>query len=168
MIPYGKLVAAVVLLLVIAGAYVQGRRDGTRIVQADYAQRDLKAATDYAAKEREITETYRAKEAKLAQQVASVGTNLQRERVAREKTQNDLNAALVAGSLVLRDPGPRDIPACSSGTPQVAAPASGSDAGTGANISKTAASFLLALTAEADAVVVQLTACQQVLTDERK
>lgn len=164
---YANILIAVVAAAMLAGSYLQGRKDGGNAIRADYAARDIKAAQDYAAKEREITEAYRAKEAKWAQQVAAVSKDYQR-KVANAHTQRlaDL-AAIDARTLRLRDPG-TDSQACGNSATPPSATASGRDDRSGAYLSDKAARFLLGLTAEADSVVSQLTACQQILIDELK
>lgn len=165
--PYAYIFAAVVAAAMLAGSYLQGRKDGANAIRSDYAARDLKAATDYATKEREITDAYRAKEAKWQSQSASISKKYQRELAANETQRLADLAAIDARTLRLRDPG-TDSQACGGSAPIPAASASGHNGGTGAYLSSKAAAFLLGITAEADSVVRQLTACQQVLTDERK
>lgn len=164
---YAYLIAAVVAAAMFAGTAYKAYQLGADGVRAEYAARDLKASQDYAAKEREITEAYRAKEAKLAQQVAAVSKDYQR-KVANAHTQRlaDL-AAIDARTLRLRDPG-TDSQACGSTAATPSATASGRDDRSGAYLSDKAARFLLGLATEADSVVTQLSACQQILIDERK
>ena len=167
---------AVLILAAVAGIYEKGGNDREAKVTAAYATRDLQGATVSFAKYQKLDGEYRAQEGKWQKSFATTGAKLQQERVARERAQKDLNAALVAGSLVLRDPGARDNQACGSQAAATSSSTSGSNAGTGSEFSKEtsgvlsieASQFLVGLTAESDAVVNQLTACQQVLTDERK
>lgn len=164
---YAKLAAALVLVLAIIGAYVKGRSDGGKIVQADYAQRDLKAAQDYAAKEREITEKYRFKEENWQSQFVAASKAYQR-RLANVETQKLSDAAAIdAGHLRLLDPGTVGK-ACGDSATKTTASASGRNGGEESELSGKAAKFLLSLASDADAVVSQLTACQSILQDERR
>lgn len=163
------LVAALVAIAMLAGSYLQGRKDGGNIVRADYAQRDIKAATDYAAKEREITEAYRAKEAEWAGKSAAVSKKYQRELANAETSKLAALAALDAGTLRLRLNDSPDSKACGSSTPAPATDTSGNNgAPQGRFLGAVDSAFLVSLAAEADSVVTQLSACQQLLIDERK
>jgi hypothetical protein len=57
---------------------------------------------------------------------------------------------------------------CSSGTAQAAAPSGGSDGNSGGKLSEQLTTFLISEASRADQIVSQLSACQQVLIDERK
>ena len=164
---YGKLAVALVLLVALVGAYVKGRNDGGKIVQADYAQRDLKAANDYAQKEREITEKYRSQEAQWQQQFVAASRSYQKG-LARVETQRLADAAAVdAGRIRLLDPGTVGK-ACGDSPPSTTASTSGRNGSEGSELSGKAAKFLLSLASDADAVVRQLSACQQILSSERQ
>ncbi len=154
---------AVLIVSGIAGSYLKGRSDGTDIVTAKYATRDVKAAQDYAAKTQEITEQYRAKEAKFSEQVAAVSKDYQRRLAANETAKR----AALAAATILRDPGTIGQ-ACGDSAPKTSASTSGHNGAAGAELSKEATGFLLSLASEADAVVLQLTACQNVLASERQ
>lgn len=164
---YGKLAIALVLLVALIGAYVKGRSDGGKIVQADYAQRDLKAATDHAAKEREISENYRLKEENWQSQFVAASKTYQRS-LANAQTQRLADAAAIdAGRIRLLDPG-ANRPTCGDSTAKTASSTSGRNGGEGAELSPKAARFLLGLANDADALVTQLSACQQILSSERQ
>jgi len=164
---YGKLVAALVLVLALVGVYIKGRSDGGKIVQADYAQRDLKAAQDYATKEREITEKYRLKEENWQQQFVAASKAYQR-RLANAETQKLADAAAVdAGRIRLLDPGTVGK-ACGDSTPSTTASSSGRNGSEGSELSAEFAKFLLAEANRPDEIVMQLSACQQILSSERQ
>lgn len=164
---YGYLVAAIVCVGAITGSYIKGRSDGGAIVRSEYSARDLKAAQDYAAKKDALQEAYRAQEARWQEKFVSASRTYQKG-LANAHTQRLADiAAIDAGTLRLRDPG-TDNQACGSPAPVAASGSSGHHGSEGAYLSSKAAQFLLGLTAEADSIVNQLTACQQVLRDERK
>ncbi len=158
---------AVMLLLGFGGSYLKGRSDGSATARAEYSARDLKAAQDYATKEREIAEANREKESAWAQQNAETSKKYQWE-LANAHTQRlaDL-AALDNRTLRLRDPN-ADHQACGDPAAPAATSPPGHHGGEGAYIPSKTAAFLLGLVTEADTVVRQLTACQQILGDERK
>lgn len=162
----GYLVAAVVCVGVLAGAYLKGRSDGGAIVRSEYAQRDLKAAQDYAAKEKSLQEAYRAKEANWQERFVSASRTYQKGLASAHTQRLADIAAIDAGTLRLRDPG-TDSKACGSQAASTASNSSGHHGSEGAYLSSKAAGFLLGLTAEADSVVLQLSACQQILRNER-
>jgi len=167
MIPYGKLVLAIVLILAFLGAYVKGRSDGGKIVKADYAQRDLKAATDYAAKEREITEKYRSQEENWQKQFVAASKAYQKG-LANAETQKLADAAAIdAGRIRLLDPGAVGK-ACGDSPPSTAPSSSGRNGSEGSELSPEFAKFLLAEASRADQYTIQLAACQAILIEERK
>ena len=161
--PYAYIIAAVVAAAMLAGSYLQGRKDGANTIRAGYAARDLKAATDYAAKEKSLQDAYRAKEAEWSKRFVSASRTYQGKVAENAKA---LDIALASGRLYDRfaadSSASRDCPA------STASPASGHNGSAGAYISEASGIFLRRLAAEADGVVIQLTACQQLLIDERK
>lgn len=159
---YAYLIAAVVAAAVLAGTAYKAYQLGADGVRAEYTARDLKAAQDYAAKEREITEAYRAREAAQARAFAAVSSSYQAKVAANAKA---LDIA-IAGSRLYDRAASRQT--CGDSAAPAATPAGGRDGGAGAYLSDAAGGFLRRLASEADAVVLQLTACQQLLLDERK
>ena len=155
---------AVLILLGIGGAYVKGRSDGTAIATSTYAQRDLKSANDYAAKTKEITDSYRAKETAWASQSAAVSMKYQKGLADNATTY----LTLLTTAPVLRDPNAAECKASGSGSAETPASASGRNGAPGANLPKATGDFLLGLASEADAVTIQLGACQDVLEGERR
>ena len=173
---YGKLVAAIILLGALIGAYIKGRTDGGDIVRGEYAARDAKAASDYAAKERELTEANRQKERQWAKSAAQASARYQRELAANETQRLADRAAIESGAIRLRDPGATDHKAAGSETCAVAGTASGRDGGAEAGLqaagtgvlSAKAGEFILDIANQCDAVVNQLSAAQRILIEERK
>ena len=164
---YARLAIALVLLVAFIATYVKGRNDGGKIVEADYAQRDLKASQDYAQKERQTVEKYRSQEANWQSQFVAASKEYQR-RLANAETQKLADAAAVdAGRIRLLDPGTVGK-ACGDSATKTTASASGRNGGEGSELSAKAAKFLLSLTGDADALATQLFACQQILSNERQ
>lgn len=161
------LIAALVFVLGLTGAYVKGRGDGGRLVQAEYAQRDLADERVNAAAIKGINDRYRAKEKAQAQAIAAVSKKYQ-TRLANVETQKLADAAAIdARTLVLRDPSSPGVQSCGSGATGAAAGPGGRDGPEGSELSLPASRFLLALANEADGVVNQLTACQAVVEADR-
>lgn len=164
---YARLAIALVLLVALIGAYIKGRNDGEKIVTAEYAKRDLKAAIDYAQKEREITEKYRAQESNWQQQFVAASRSYQKGLANAETAKLAALAAVDAGNLRLLDPGTHRQTCADSATAPAVSPG-GRNGSAGSELSREAAKFLLSFANDADAVAMQLSACQQILSSERQ
>ena len=161
--PYAYLIAAVVAAAMLAGSYLQGRKDGANTIRAGYAARDLQAAQAYAAKEKSLQDAYRAKEAEWSKRFVSASRTYQGKVAENAKA---LDIALASGRLYDRFAANNQTSGnCPAPT---TSPSSGHNGSAGAYISEASGIFLRRLAAEADEVVIQLTACQQLLIDERK
>jgi len=164
---YGKLAIAAFLALLIGTSVYKYGTYRENLVRVEYQQRDLKAAQDYAQKEREVTAQYRSKEENWQQQFVAASRAYQKG-LANAHTQNLADAAAVdAGRIRLLDPG-SNRPACGDSTTKTSASTSGRNGDEGSELSAKAAKFLLSLAGDADAVAMQLSACQQVLSSERR
>jgi len=161
-IPYGKLIAAIILLVVIAGAYVQGRRDGTRIVTAEYAQRDLKAQADYQAKEIALQNEYRAKEQEWSQKFISAA--LSYEGKVKENAKA-LDIAISSGRLY--DRFATASPSCGDSTGKTSAD-SPATRQAGTELSAEFDKFLKSEASRADKIVLDLNLCIGTLEAERQ
>ena len=160
---YARMAIAIILLLALVGSYIKGRQDGGAIVRSEYAQRDLQAAQAYAAKEKSLQEAYRAKEAEWSQKFVSASRTYQGKVAENAKA---LDIALASGRLYDRFAANSATSGSCPASP--ASPASGHNGSAGAYLSEASGIFLRRLASEADSVVIQLTACQQLLIDERK
>ncbi len=159
------LMAVVAGLVALGAAGYKGYRLGGDSVRAEYAARDLAAVTEAAKETKRIQDEYRAKEQASAVALAAVSTDYQKRLTdAQAKTALALNA-IRSGSVRLRDPGAQ---ACSGGASEAAATAAGRDGATAGGLSGAASEFLLSEAARADSVVLQLTACQGVVTADRR
>lgn len=107
----------------------------------------------------------RAKERQHAENMSSIATSYEKEMQNEKRKTDVLVADLLAGSLVLHDPAGQSPGASETG----ATPASTGerDGETGCQLSTAAARFLLEEAGRADAIVEQLTACQQVVVSDR-
>jgi prophage endopeptidase len=162
---YAYLVAAIVGLVALGAAGYKGYGLGADHVRAEYADRYLAAVTEAAALTQATQEKYRAQEQAHSQAVAQIATDYQgRLTDAQAKTALALNS-IRSGSVRLRDPGAK---ACSDPAPGTAATASRSDGDSASGLSDQLATFLVSEAARADQVVLQLSACQQVVISDRK
>ena len=158
------LIAVVAGLVALGAAGAKGYSLGADHVKAEYAARDLKAQAEAAALTKATEEKYRAQEQAHSQAVAQIANDYEgRLTDAQRKTTIALDA-IRAGGLRLRDPGAQ---ACRDPAASVAASTSGRNGAESGRLSGAASEFLLSEAARADAVVLQLTACQGVVTADR-
>jgi len=165
---YGVLIQAAVVVFIAAGAWFHGYNKGADVTRAEYATRDLQAATEAQAAYARIVERHRAKEQEWQKSLTAVSAQYQK-RIAANETQRlaDL-AAIDSRTLILRDPNASGVQACSGGSSPSAGTAAGRNGATGAELSSAASRFLLELASEADSIVGQLSACQAILRSERQ
>ncbi len=165
--PYVYLAAAAAFLAALGGAYVKGRSDGGDIARSEYAARDIKAASEAQDAYKRTVEGFRAKEAEWQKSLTAVSKNYQ-QRIAANETQRLADrAAAESLAIVLRDPN-ANPQACSGGTSAVAGTAAGRDGSETGRFSPEATRFLLGEANRADAVTIQLQACQAILASERQ
>ena len=158
------LVAAIAGLVALGAAGYKGYQLGGDHVRAEYAARDLKAQAEAAALTKDTEEKYRAQEQAHSQAVAQIANDYEgRLTDAQRKTTIALDA-IRAGGLRLRDPGAQ---ACGDPAPGTATATAGRNGAESGRLSGAASEFLLSEAARADAVVLQLTACQGVVTADR-
>lgn len=147
-----------------------GYERGASETTAQYAARD-NAALQAAIQAKDKAEArIAALEDNNAKAVAAASTNYQKG-LADGKVTLDAALADVRAGFRLRDPA--GSPGLSArcigdaiGPPSAAA--SGRDGQAGSELSQAASDFLLRLAGEADEVVIQLTACQQILISDRE
>lgn len=114
----------------------------------------------------ELTANYRQAEAKHANALASIATTYE-TRLSDAKAVHDRDVAAVrAGALRLRDPFAK-CPLGSAAAPAGAGSSLG-DGPAGAELSGAVTEFLLGEASRANAIVEQLTTCQQVVIEDRK
>lgn len=113
-----------------------------------------------------LNDKARADEREHTERLATVSTTYQKElKNANAQRERDVAAAR-AGALRLQFR-PDSDQACSGGTGEATTAASGRDGGTTAELPREITANLLNLANDADAVVVQLTACQAVVRSDR-
>lgn len=140
------------------------RADGAAVERAEWQARDNAALTQANETIERLNREARAREEKNAADIAAIGAkHAQEKENLEERRRRDVTAAR-DGAIKLRVAGA--CPARASGSeggPVVPATGGGDDATT-AELPPTVAANLLDLVNEADAVVVQLTACQATIT----
>lgn len=163
MIPYGRLIGAVVVLAALAGwtwvvhDYASSEADAEiEAIKADFADERTKLAQKRA---EAITEA-RADERRKAKEQAAIAAKLIEENADALADRDRTIADLRAGNVQLRD-------RFTCRVPDPAAGAGGSDEAPQGGLLPADAEFLVSLAAEADEVARQLAACQAVVRSDR-
>ena len=159
--PYGYLLGAVLFVAALGGAYWRGGETREAIVRGEYAARDLQASEEARIAERGIAARYRAQEQRWQEAFGKAGADY------RRKLGENATALLTAESVRLRDPYATGK-ACGDSAPAATPGAVRDNGSAGTELSEKASAFLRQLASEADAVVIQLQACQGILLDERR
>lgn len=160
-------IAALVVMVALAGTYIQGRSDGGNLERAETLARDIQQAAENAAFAQKIQEGRRAKEREWAGALSAVSTDYQaRLTNAEGKTALALNA-IRSGSIRLRDPFAKPE-ACGDPSGTATTAASGRNGSARGELSGALAEYLVSLATEADRNTLQLTACQAALLADRK
>jgi hypothetical protein len=155
----------ILMLLWLASLAAMGwwqRSDGRTVERTAWEQREnkqLQAANDRII---EFNAKYRNLERQSAVDMARVSADYQKELQHVQAQRDRARADLRAGKRLL-DPGARPAATCGDRPADAGTAAERRDGAAPGELSGEASRFLLDLAAEADAVVVQLTACQQAL-----
>lgn len=144
---------------------------GETVERAAWVSRDNTALRRANARIKAMEEHARAQEREHANDMAAAAASYQEDLKHEQATKDRVIADLRRGDRRLRVPVVAAVcaPAAGgSGAAAAGAGAAGRDGETRAELSFQAAEFLVGLTNEADAVAIQLTACQAVVTADRK
>ena len=170
--PWVKLLGAVLLVAAVSGAiYAYGQQQfglGEKAERTAWLTRENTTLTKANARIKELEDQARAREREHAQDMAAASAKYQEDLKHEKAAKDRVIADLRSGALRLRIPVTCPNAAGGSGT---AAPGSGTvgrDGETRAELSVEASEFLVGLASEADEVVHQLTACQVVVSADRK
>ena len=164
--PWAILGAVAAGLLSLAAMGYWQNQAGQDKCNAKWEARDITELRTANQKILDLEQRARDKERQHAANLSQIATNYERE-IKNEKRKTDvLVADLLAGSLVLFDPAAGQSPGASETGPTPARPGE-RDGQAGTQLSTTAARFLLEEAGRADAIVEQLTACQQVIVSDR-
>lgn len=161
-----RILAGLVAIAAMIGAYVYGRHDGRELANAFWQAREAQIQADVQAVKDQAAERVREAEKASAARVVAISADYQADLQRLNDEKDALLSDVRAGRRRL------SIPAtCDAGG---GAPVPGAAAGTGgrdgearAELSGEAADFLVALASEADRVARQLDACQQVIRADR-
>lgn len=163
--PYLYVAGALILAVLVAGAYTKGRSDGGRIESAKWEMREneINAATAKLIQDR--TDAVRKQEREKADNLADIAAHYE-ERL--HETTITLDAALADARTRRLSIPATCAPASGNAARGIAAAPGVSDGQARTYLPDSIAESLLRIGAEADAVVNQLTACQQVILEDRR
>ncbi|MBS0370212.1 MAG: lysis protein [Proteobacteria bacterium] len=163
-IPWTWRLLAVVLLMLAAGTV--GWFDGANHEAADRRDRENASLKQALQDVQRLQGEARAAEQRHAAALAAISTDYERKLDDANQRRAADRAALRAGTLRLRDPGPVTV-SCADPTAEPGAGPGRRDGRAPGELSDAAAEFLLDFAADADAVVLQLAACQRVVNEDR-
>ena len=155
---------AVLAILALLAHYIYEAGGDAR--EAPWLKREAQTNADAANRIKAAEDRARAAEALAAARLVSISGAYQNGLQENEREKNAAVAALRAGKRLYI--GAACPPAGGSEPAQAAAGAGGRDGEARAELSESAAEWLVGLASEADAVVRQLTACQAVIEADRK
>ena len=151
-------------LVLVIGAYFYGHHTGVQVTKADWEAEKATAAVDAANTLAKANQEVRALEQLLANKQNKV------EKIYVDKIR-EVQVERNSLSATARDGGLFIDAACSDNSNAVsntAASPSSDHGGTKTRLSSATADALIAIAADADEIVNQLTACQTILKEERK
>lgn len=160
-----------VVAAVIGSIYAYGEKQFSRGEVAERARWQVRENTDLATANSTIimlNRQARDRERQHAEDMALTSAQYQEDIRRVELKKDRVIADLRAGTQRLRIPIATSPAACSGITPEAFAAASGRDGGARAELSDEAAEFLVGLASDADEIVEQLKACQQVVRKDRE
>lgn len=159
-------IALAVIVAAFAGVYVWGRSDGRALEASEWQQRELAINAATAAKLKEANDKLIATERAHADALAGVSADYQRRLKEADDAKQGVINSLRAGTRKLYIGAKCPAPG-GNAVPGIAASPAGPDAEPRAELSEPASEFLVGLASEADAVAVQLAACQAVVAADR-
>lgn len=165
-----RLLLTVGLLAAALGAYLwvdhRGYARGAAATEAAWQAREAEELARANAEIEKLNREARARELAYAMDLEAVASDYEKDLRNAKSSRDAAVAALRAGTLILRDPAARQ--GAGAGGPGEAPAGAGLRVGpAGGVLSPAASGFLLELAAEADAVVLQLHACQGVVQADR-
>jgi hypothetical protein len=151
-------------LVLVIGAYFYGHRTGVQVTKADWEAEKLVAAADAA----KILKAEQDKVREFEHLLANTQNRVEKVYVDKIRTVEVEKQQLID---VARTDGLFIDAACpdpSNAVPSAASSPGGDHGGTKARLSGEAAEALIAIAADADEITHQLTACQEILKNERE
>ena len=154
----------VVALALVIGAFLSGYRTGVQVTKSDWETEKATAAIEAG----KVLAAEQAKVTQFEHLLANKQNKVEKVYVDKVRTveveRNSLSATARNYGLFIDTA----CPDTSNALPSAAAGLSGNNGGTKARLSSATADALIAIAADADEIVNQLTACQTILKEERK
>ena len=178
MMPNPWVVLVIILLWIasIVGVGVWQRHDGANTCNASWQAREAKEQADAVSQIKTLEDAALASEQKHAADVVAISTNYEQELQDAHRQHLADITNLRSGALRLRDPNATSLRACPYPAGQAAAGTSGRDDSAPGGFQNAAAGVLPSATSawlidfadQCDRNTQQLTACQQVIMDDRR
>lgn len=166
--PWVLIVAGLVWIASLGAVGSWQRHDGAAVERTGWQSKENEELRKKNARIVELENKAKADQASHGLALDSIASNYERKLSnANEQRKKDV-AAVLAGSIRLRDPGAASLRPVSGGICPPVAGASLSDGRSTGELSPTAAGFLLNLTNDADDVARQLAEAQAVILEDRR
>lgn len=166
-----KLYAAIGVGLVLIALYfvidARGFQRGYNQADAMWQKRESVELAALNNKIIDLTNKARENERKHAIELAAISTRYQELLNVSKRLKESDRAAIARGDLRLRDPAAAGEGSCRGGTGETATATGGRNDTARGGFSVAASQFLLEITTEADDVVRQLSACQEIVRSDR-
>ena len=166
--PWAIVGALLLWLASLAGVGWWQRTDGAAVERADWQARENKTLRTANAKIQELEAKAKADTSAHAQALAAASSEYERMLQNANAQRAKDRAAVLAGTLRLRDNGATGLRACGSGISPPVAGASLGDGRAPGELSAAASGFLLDLAADADDIAHQLAQAQAVIIEDRR
>lgn len=166
--PWAIVIAVLLWLASMAGVGWWQRADGAAVERDAWQKRENTELRTAAAKIQQLEAKAKADTSAHAQALAAASTEYERMLQNANAQRAKDRAAVLAGTLRLRDNGATGLRACGSGISPPAAAASLGDGRAPGELSAAATGFLLELTSDADDVARQLAEAQAVIREDRR
>lgn len=162
-----KLMMGIALFLGIVGAASWFYHTGGKAAKLDVVKEQNVELQDAVKRIHELEETIRQQEMDMELAVAAIDEKYQRELTDAKKRTDGFIDDVMSGRLRLWDKGARCGKPAVHFDPTATVPTSVGDGETGAELSEELERFLELEAARADKVVIQLTACQEIIRADR-
>ncbi|MBS1198687.1 MAG: bacteriophage lysis protein [Proteobacteria bacterium] len=166
--PWTIVIAVLLWLASLAGVGWWQRTDGATIERDTWQKRENTELRTANAKIKELEAKAKSDTSAHAQALAEASTAFERKLKDANAQRAKDRAAVLAGTLRLRDNGATGLRACGSGISPPAAGASVGDGRTPGELSAAATGFLLDLASDADDIAHQLAQAQAVIREDRR
>lgn len=166
--PYAIIALLVAWGLSLAGVGMWQHRAGVVAERTTWQTRENAEIRAAGQKIKALEEDARQTEQDKAAALASISTDYERKLSDANKQRAADAAAVLSGSIRLRDPSSPSLRSCGSFPAETAAGTGQRNDGAAGELSAAASGFLLDLANEADDVARQLATCQRVVIEDRR